>query len=306
MSGREIPIARGRTTFDAARMASGISPESSLEATLLAHPHVEAGLLWGTPRPGHPEGRVSDHVAAMLEAIAPDDPHRADLRVLAILHDTFKRDVHPELPWSSDNDHAVLARRFAEEYVQDERILTALELHDEPYWIWRSSDRSDQALVELLERVPDPELFAQFVELDAANEGKDLTFLWWFRRVLVAAGRFSVHGTANDPRHQEELVYVKTFATRPEEQAAVALAAAELVAEESASLGLQAEALLSEDGLRVWLLWRWLGSRRDLVELDAQVIRDAFETHPLFAQAKVVEARILRRVTAPRSDTPRP
>ncbi len=165
-----------------------ITAETELERRLLADPVVQAGLAWGAPRPGHPEGSVRRHVGAMLDLIAPDDPLGADLRLLAILHDTFKAQVRHDRPWSPDNDHAVLARRFAERLTDDERILRALELHDEPYWQWHHERAPDTALAPVLARIPDVELFARFVELDASTEGKDLTFLWWFRRGLVRAG----------------------------------------------------------------------------------------------------------------------
>ena len=63
-----------------------------------------------------------------------------DLRLLALVHDSFKAEVRPHERWSPDNDHATLARRFAERYTSDERLLATLELHDEPYWIWRHAD----------------------------------------------------------------------------------------------------------------------------------------------------------------------
>jgi hypothetical protein len=49
-------------------------------------------------------------------------------------------------------------------------VLTALELHDESYWIRRHADAPEQALQALLDRLPDAELFARFVELDPAND----------------------------------------------------------------------------------------------------------------------------------------
>src|SRR6185437_5781635 len=111
-----------------------------------------------------------------------EDPLRGDLRFLALVHDSFKAEVRPDEAWSPDNDHAILAGRFAAGYTRDERLLSTLRFHDEPYWIWRHAAAPEPALRALLERLPDLELFARFVELDAANEGKDLTFLWWFRR----------------------------------------------------------------------------------------------------------------------------
>jgi hypothetical protein len=287
-----------RATAHAVRMVAVITPETELERALLADPKLRAGLDWGAPRSGHPEGRVADHVAAMLSAIAADDPLRSDLRFLALAHDSFKARVRPHEPWSPDNDHATLARRFAERYTSDERLLTTLELHDEPYWIWRHADAPEQALQSLLERLPDPELFARFVELDAANEGKDLTFLWWFRRELAIAGRLPRHPETGPNGDGEDVVYVKAFATEPQQQPVIASAANALVAEQQARMRAEGEVLTSDDGLRVWLVWRWHGSRRELIERDADVVREALAAHPIFADARAVEARIFRAARA--------
>jgi hypothetical protein len=285
-------------TTHAVRMVAAISPETELEQQLLADPRLRAGLDWGAPRSGHPEGRVADHVAAMLAAIAPDDPLRRDLRFLALVHDSFKVEVRPHEPWSPDNDHAMLGRRFAERYTSDERLLSTLERHDEPYWIWRHPGAPERALRPLLERLPDPELFARFVELDAANEGKDLTFLWWFRRELAIAGRLPTHSHPEADGDAEDVVYVKAFATDPQQQPAIARAASQLVAEQRARMRADGEVLTSDDGLRVWLVWRWRRSRRELIERDADVVREALAAHPIFADARAVEARILRVATA--------
>jgi hypothetical protein len=275
-------------------MVASITPETELERALLADPGLRAGLDWGAPRRGHPEGAVADHVAEMLSAIAPGDPLRSDLRFLALVHDSFKAEVRPNEPWSPDNDHATLARRFAERFTSDERLLATLELHDEPYWIWRHADAPEQALRTLLRSLPDGELLARFVELDAANEGKDLTFLWWFRRELAIAGRLPTHPETAPNGDGEDFVYVKAFATEPQQQPVIASAANALVAEQQASMRAEGEVLTSDDGLRVWLVWRWRGSRRELIERDADVVREALAAHPVFADARAVEARILR------------
>ena len=283
----------------AVQMSDSITPETQLERELLADPRLRAGLDWGAPRAGHPEGPVADHVAAILAAIAADDPLRSNLRFLALVHDSFKAEVRPHERWSADNDHAKLARRFAERYTSDERLLAALELHDEPYWIWRNADAPEPSLRPLFERLPDPELFARFIELDAANEGKDLTFLWWFRRELAIAGRLPTHSPTAPDGDREDVVYVKAFATEPQQQLAIAHAANELVAEQQARMRAEGEVLTSDDGLRVWLAWRWRGSRRELIERDADVVREALAAHPIFAQARAGEARILRAARAP-------
>jgi hypothetical protein len=232
----------------AALMVRTITPENELERRLLADPRLRAGLDWGAPRSGHPEGRVADHVAAILSAIPAADPLRSDLRLLALVHDSFKAAVRPHDPWSPDNDHATLARRFAERYTSD--------------------------------------------------EGKDLTFLWWFRRELAIAGRLPRHRQPARDTDGEDVVYVKAFATEPHQQPAIAQAANELVAEQQARMRAEGEVLISDDGLRVWLVWRWRGSRRELIERDAHVVGEALAAHPIFADARAVEARIFRAASA--------
>jgi hypothetical protein len=164
----------------------GFAPENGREWALATDPEIVAGLAWGHPRPGHPEGAVGRHVAALLAAIEAEEPSlRTDLRFLAIVHDALKRRVCPEAGWSPDNDHAMLARRFAERYTRDPRLLVALELHDEPYWLWRTRGEDGvSALHALLRRVPDAELFLRFVELDAATDGKDPGLLAWVRAAM--------------------------------------------------------------------------------------------------------------------------
>jgi hypothetical protein len=275
-------------------MISTFTPETKFERELLADPELVHGLAWGVPRSGHPEGRVADHVERMIATITAQDPLRNDLRFVALIHDSFKAEVNTEQPWSPENDHARIARHFAEHYTSDERLLSTLELHDEPYWIWRSSDAPERELRLLLDQLPDPELFARFVELDAANEGKDLTFLWWFRRETALAGVLPRHPPSPPDGDDRDVVYVKAFATDPENQPAVAAAAEELIAEQRDRMKADGEVLTSDDGLRVELRWRWHGSRRELIERDADVVREAIAAHPIFADADAIEARIFQ------------
>jgi hypothetical protein len=288
------PLAAGHADLS----MTPISPETTLERQLLADPGLQAGLAWGAPRFGHPEGRVGEHVAVMLAAIPSNDPLREDLRLLALVHDSFKAEVLANEPWSRENDHAMLARRFAERYTSDERLLTTLELHDEPYWIWRTADAPEKTLRPLLGRVPDPELFSRFVELDAANEGKDLTFLWWFRRELAIDGRLPRHAETVHDGNSQDVVYVKAFATSPEQQRAVARAAEELIAEQRDRMQADGEVLTSDDGLRVVMLWRWDRSRHELIDRDADFVREALAAHPIFAETHAVEARIFHTATS--------
>jgi len=169
-------------------VVNGFQPETALELRLAADPVLRKGLAWGDPRPGHPEGAVGEHVAWMLRHIDRAHPLRRELRLLTLLHDSFKFQVDPHRGYSADNDHARLARRFAEAYLHDERILATLEWHDEPFWIWRHGP-DEAALADVLARLPDVELLRAFVELDASTPGKDPAFLWWFRAAVRRAQR---------------------------------------------------------------------------------------------------------------------
>jgi hypothetical protein len=100
--------------------------ESDLEKAICDDPEWQEGASWGEVRPGHPEGAVIEHIAAVLanlEKQSLDRQGRAKLRLVALLHDTFKFQVDRTRPRVGMNHHAILARRFAERYVTDEDVL---------------------------------------------------------------------------------------------------------------------------------------------------------------------------------------
>jgi hypothetical protein len=59
------------------------------------------------------------------------------------------------------------------------------------------------------------------------------------------------------------------------------------------------EVLTSDDGKRVLLVWRWRGSRSELLDRDRDFVREAIAAHPVLATAQAAEARIFRRAGAP-------
>lgn len=175
--------------------APRITPENELERRVLAEPDLIEGLAWGEPRAGHPEGAVGAHVADLLERLDRERLEPADrevLRFITIVHDAFKNKVRQRLPRVGENHHAMRARRFAERFVDDERILAAIELHDRPYAIWRKmrkKGRLDEAALErMLKRIPDYALFLRFIELDGSAEGKRPEPIDWFREELRTRG----------------------------------------------------------------------------------------------------------------------
>jgi hypothetical protein len=134
---------------------------------------------------------VGAHVADLLDTIekwGEKEPRRAELRFLALVHDALKYAVRGWAPKTGENHHAMRARRLAENYTHDERLLAILELHDRPYALWRRMKRTgkldQRAFEEMLARVPDQGLFMRFVELDGSTEGKDPEPIEWLREEL--------------------------------------------------------------------------------------------------------------------------
>ena len=102
-------------------------------------------MRWGKPRSGHPEGSGGRHVADLLQTI--DDwgetgaARGRELRFIALVHDALKYRVHNRLPKTGENHHAMRARRLAERFTDDERLLSTIEHHDRPYALWRKLKR---------------------------------------------------------------------------------------------------------------------------------------------------------------------
>lgn len=181
--------------MDPGNLIQGFEPETELERRVMAAPDLLQGLAWGEPRAGHPEGAVGTHVSHLLETLdraelSPEQ--REPLRFMALVHDAFKYQVRERLPRVGENHHAMRARRFAERFTDDERLLAAIEFHDRPYALWRKMTRrgklDERGFRRMIRRIPDPELFLRFVELDGSTEGKRPEPIEWFRQELEKRG----------------------------------------------------------------------------------------------------------------------
>jgi hypothetical protein len=186
----------------------GFRPETDLERAVASDPALREGLAWGKPRRGHPEGSIGAHVADLLETIerwGETGERREELRFLALVHDAQKNRVQNWRPKTGENHHATRARRFAERYTDDERLLATIEQHDRPYNLWRKMRRrgrpDDHAFDEMLDRIPDVDLFLRFVELDGSTEGKNHEPLRWLKAELAQRGLFERNPAADEPQH---------------------------------------------------------------------------------------------------------
>lgn len=181
--------------MDAQELIPGFRPETDLERRVSSDPELLRGLAWGEPRASHPEGPVGIHVAHLLEALdrSDEEPERRELlRFIGLLHDAFKYQVRDRLPRVGENHHAMRARRFAQRFTDDERLLATIEFHDRPYALWRKMERKgkldERGFQRMIRRIPDPALFLRFIELDGSTEGKRPEPIDWFRNELVRRG----------------------------------------------------------------------------------------------------------------------
>jgi HD domain len=163
-------------------------PETALEEQLLLTPEFSKGLLWGTPRYGHPEGPVLFHIVEVLENIERlmlNPIERESLRLVALVHDTFKFKEEQLRVRNQDyvQHHGIIARQFMEQYTDNESVLKLIELHDEAYYIWKLQDEArKQSLMErLIHRLGDDlQLFYAFFMCDTKTGDKTQAPISWF------------------------------------------------------------------------------------------------------------------------------
>ncbi|QDT63913.1 hypothetical protein [Calycomorphotria hydatis] len=171
--------------------------ETELERAIISDLDWLAGANWGEPRPGHPEGTIKSHIAEVLSNVDKyylDNSYRESLRLIALVHDTFKHQVDESLPRSGENHHAMRARRFAERYLDhetDDAILEIIELHDEAYNSWQRGnrdgrwDKAEERATRLLSRLGDSlPLYLAFYQCDNETGDKDQSNLEWFREFV--------------------------------------------------------------------------------------------------------------------------
>ena len=88
------------------------------------------------------------------------------------------------------------------------------------------------------------------------------------------------------------IIYIETFATAPEDQESVALAAGDLVRAGEDALDASGEVLRSMDGLRVLIVWRWSGAAPSLLLREGGLLRQALAEHEPLLRADAKEAHV--------------
>ena len=170
-----------------------LQPETALERHLLTMAEFRHGLLWGEPRFGHPEGKVAFHVHEVLNNIdlIPNLSalQRAQLRLIAFTHDTFKFAEDRSRPRDWQKHHGILARRYMESHTTDPAVLDVIETHDDAYYAWLAERHGQvpegRSFGDLLGRIHHClQLYYLFFKCDTQTGDKTQAPLKWFERVV--------------------------------------------------------------------------------------------------------------------------
>jgi hypothetical protein len=180
--------------MEAINIESLITPETDLEKEVLQDPDFRKGLMWGQPRYGHPEGKIIFHIQEVLanvEKLDIDATSRRKLRLITIVHDTFKYAEHKGVPRDWSRHHGVLARNFLEEYSTEKDVLDIIELHDEAYYSWRmitlygQEEEGKRRLQKLINRLGENlQLYYLFFKCDTQTGDKIQAPLKWFEKTI--------------------------------------------------------------------------------------------------------------------------
>lgn len=173
-----------------------VKPENGIETAIISNIDFIEGCGYGKPRSGHPEGKVIYHIKEVLDNIDKwyaDDEDREDLRLIALVHDTFKHKVDRNKPKVSANHHGTIARIFAQKFTQDIKLQYIIEMHDEAYNSWGKGNRRDdwygaerraQKLIDNLILRSCLDLYIKFYKCDNRTGNKEQDNYDWFINLI--------------------------------------------------------------------------------------------------------------------------
>lgn len=173
-----------------------VKPKNDLERRIISDEDFIEGALFGVPRRGHPEGQVIYHIKEVLDNIDKfygNDSDYDELRIIALIHDTFKHKVDRNLPKVGENHHGMIARRFAEKFQMHIDVYCVIEMHDDAYnaWSkgnrhgdWRGANKKAMNLINGLLIENSFDLFVKFYKCDNFTGDKSNDDYFWFTELI--------------------------------------------------------------------------------------------------------------------------
>ncbi|MBI2406315.1 MAG: hypothetical protein HYV25_01905 [Candidatus Harrisonbacteria bacterium] len=173
-----------------------IKPENETEERILRDPEWQQGAAWDKPREGHSEVKIISHIVEVLHNVdeLPDvsEHERAQLRLIALVHDAFKYRVDMSRPRFGENHHGALARKFAEKYTNDAVALNIIQRHDDAFNAWRNGHETgkwEQAKKRIRDLVikkigrENLRSYLFFYQCDNETGIKEQECLEWFKKI---------------------------------------------------------------------------------------------------------------------------
>jgi hypothetical protein len=169
-----------------------IKPKNGEEQGIVNDEEFLKGVMYGKFRNGHPEGAVIYHIKEVLgniDKFYADDEDYYNLRLIAILHDTFKHKVDQTKPKQGDNHHGRIAEKFGEKFSHNTKVLRVIKLHDDAYNAWQkggrhgdwySAKRRAEMLIKTLVMGDCLDLYLKFYRCDNSTGDKLQDNYDWF------------------------------------------------------------------------------------------------------------------------------
>ncbi len=130
-------------------------------------------------------------VNANIDRLPVDAETRRLLRIVCWVHDTFKHIEDKGSPRDWTKHHGVYARNFLARYLDDQKLLNLVEMHDDAYYAWRLAHlyhrlaESEERIVALREALGDYwQLFYLFFKCDTSTGDKNPAPLVWFEDTM--------------------------------------------------------------------------------------------------------------------------
>jgi hypothetical protein len=173
-----------------------VKSENGIETAICNDPDFIAGCSYGKIRSGHPEGKIILHIKEVLgnvDKFYGEDDDRLDLRLIALVHDTFKHKVDQTKPKVGINHHGTIARKFTEKFIDNSDLLQIIEKHDEAYnaWSvggrrgdWYKAERRAQQLIGEMTLLGCLDLYIKFYHCDNATGDKEQENYEWFVNLI--------------------------------------------------------------------------------------------------------------------------
>ena len=163
--------------------------KNAQESHLARNKRFLDGVFWGESRSGHPEGAIIYHIKEVFDNIDRlniDKKNKKDLRIIALVHDTFKKESQ-----ESNKNHATIAYEYLQEIYPSlkKSIKDIVKLHDDAYKIWKKANekkdwvKAKEELKELEILLGENiQLYYLFFKCDNATGDKSQESIQWFEK----------------------------------------------------------------------------------------------------------------------------